>query len=357
MKFKFKSFIYFPISLIFILVIGSLLVSCSSKPISVPIKIDQGTYYDSNYPVGQNSKYLNNLVESVKRISNTAYYKTYVFSPKSKLSDVNLSDTELKNASTDIVYYNESTYGTSTIIYSNSEKMLLLTCAHIISFPDTIINYFTYPDSEEEKIISDISIKVNQHYYINDISMSGEYQLLAKDNALDIALIGVTFNEKPFSNYTVFDYPFGNSSKLDWGSFVYIIGFPMGSKMVTTGIVSLVDPSDKTGDFLVDALFNRGFSGGIVLAMRDGIPNFELVGLTKSVSSNSIHHLVPSMSSDEPQILHIPFEGEVLISEQVTLNYGVTNVVSVNAIRGFINDNSNILISNGYDVDNHILNK
>jgi hypothetical protein len=357
MIFKIKTLLTIPVWGYFCICISIILASCSSNSSIVAIKVEQPTYYDSNYPVGHSSEYLNRLVESVKRISNTAYYKTYIISPQYKLSDADIFDTELKKVASDIIYYNESTYGTSTIIYSNSEKMMLLTCAHIISFPDTIVNYFPTSESETEKIISDISIKVNQHYYINDISMTGEYQLLAKDNDLDIALIGATFKEKPFINYTVFDYPFGNSSKLDWGSFVYIIGFPMGSKMVTTGIVSIIDPSDNSSDFLVDALFNRGFSGGIVLATHNGIPNFELVGLTKSVSSNSTKLLKPSQNSDEPQILHIPFEGEILISEQVTLNYGVTNVVSINAIREFIRDNSDILINNGYVVDNFIQTK
>jgi hypothetical protein len=82
-----------------------------------------------------------------------------------------------------------------------------------------------------------------------------------------------------------------------------------------------------------------------------------LVGLTKSVSSNSAKLLKPSQTGDEPQILHIPFEGEILISEQVTLNYGVTNVVSINAIREFISDNSDILIKNGYVVEDFIQTK
>ena len=346
-----------PVWKYFCFAISIILASCSINSFIEPIIVDQQTYYDSNYPAGHSSEYLNSLVESVKRISNTAYYKTYIISPQYKLTDVDIIDVDLKKASSDIIYYNESTYGTSTIIYSNLQKMMLLTCAHIISFPDTIVNYFITSESETEKIISDISIKVNQHYYINDISVTGKYQLLAKDNNLDIALIGATFKDKPFINYNVFNYPFGNSSKLDWGSFVYIIGFPMGSKMVTTGIVSLIDPSDNSSDFLVDALFKRGFSGGIVLATRNGIPNFELVGLTKSVSSNSAKLLKPSQTGDEPQILHIPFEGEILISEQVTLNYGVTNVVSINAIREFISDNSDILIKNGYVVEDFIQTK
>ena len=45
--------------------------------------------------------------------------------------------------------------------------------------------------------------------------------------------------------------------------------------------------------FMVDAMFSRGFSGGIVLAIRDGVPNFELVGMIKLVSAHSSFVLTP----------------------------------------------------------------
>ena len=51
--------------------------------------------------------------------------------------------------------------------------------------------------------------------------------------------------------------------------------------------------------FLVDAVFNRGYSGGIVLAIRDGVPNFELVGLVKSVPAEYEYVMKPIMTNNQ----------------------------------------------------------
>ncbi|MCK7529466.1 MAG: hypothetical protein MZV64_73895 [Ignavibacteriales bacterium] len=52
--------------------------------------------------------------------------------------------------------------------------------------------------------------------------------------------------------------------------------------MVTKAIVS--NPSrDESGSFLVDAVVNNGMSGGLVLAIKDGVPNFEMVGMIQWV--------------------------------------------------------------------------
>ena len=60
------------------------------------------------------------------------------------------------------------------------------------------------------------------------------------------------------------------------------MGFPMNYKMVSNAIVSSPNYDGK-GGFLIDAVVNKGFSGGVVLAIKDGIPNFELVGIIRAV--------------------------------------------------------------------------
>ena len=78
----------------------------------------------------------------------------------------------------------------------------------------------------------------------------------------------------------------------------------MGHKMITRGIVSNTR-DDKSDSFLIDALFNRGFSGGIILAIRDGVPNFELVGMAKSVSAKNEYLLTPYPLNGEMNIIQI----------------------------------------------------
>jgi len=136
--------------------------------------------------------------------------------------------------------------------------------------------------------------------------------------------------------------------ELGWGNFVYILGFPIGSKMVTRGIISKA-PHDSRDDFMIDALFNRGSSGGIILAVRDGIPNFELIGLAKSVSSKSEVILVPTDNLlDVYNAPQVPYQGDVYIQKESRINYGLTYAVSARSLKKFFMVNEQLFLSKGY---------
>jgi hypothetical protein len=128
------------------------------------------------------------------------------------------------------------------------------------------------------------------------------------------------------------------------------MGYPKGYLMVTRGIVSQPD-RDHEGSFLVDALFNRGFSGGIVLAIKDGVPNFEMVGMASSVSADFEYKLVPpeevTRHGYDPRI---PYDGDVYLEFNRHINYGITFIVSAELIQSFIKDNSDQLNQKGYDL-------
>jgi S1-C subfamily serine protease len=182
-----------------------------------------------------------------------------------------------------------------------------------------------------------------------DILGGREMVILAAEPKKDLAILGVSGLR---STHRIFflDYPLGESRSLEWGSFVYLMGYPMGFQMITQGIVS--NPNmDGKGSFLVDALFNRGFSGGIVLAVRDGVPNFELVGLAKSVSAQNKYVLRPLKDTSEyvydPSI---PYTGDIYVRTESEINYGITHAISIETIREFIQDHQDELIRQGYDL-------
>lgn len=110
--------------------------------------------------------------------------------------------------------------------------------------------------------------------------------------------------------------------------------------MISKGIVS--SPNlDGSGTFLIDAVFNRGFSGGIVLAIRDGVPNFELVGLVRSIPADSEFVLRPAQQSGNKSFNPaLPYKGEVFVDQQKTMKYGVTRVIPIEIIAEFIELNS-----------------
>lgn len=120
--------------------------------------------------------------------------------------------------------------------------------------------------------------------------------------------------------------------------------------MVTRGIVSKSESNRNV--FLIDALFNKGFSGGIVLALRDGIPNFEIVGMIQSASATSKNILVPSKKSHENiYAVNEEYLGAVYAEKDKRITYGITYATSIDAIVDFYKSRRNELSNLDYDLD------
>ena len=175
-------------------------------------------------------------------------------------------------------------------------------------------------------------------------------EILAVDYKNDIVLLGKEFIRYQQNIIPVFDYPLGSAKKLEWGSFVYMVGFPKGHQMITKGIVSQPN-RDKKGSFLVDALFNKGFSGGIVLAIRDGVPNFELVGMAGSVSADVNYLMVPPANIKEREFdPRIPYNDNIFVKADRTINYGITFIISSEIIREFLLKNKEGVLERGFSL-------
>ena len=256
-------------------------LSCSPTVTKVSDAGLKDNEYDRDFFQVESNNRLDILVNSVKMLNCLAYYESYLFDRASELNTKDIHNYDLGSIALNIQHSTETASGTATIIYSYRGKVALLTTAHIINFPDTLITYFKNSDGSNSDFVESISIKTRQSNLLPELSVANEVKLLAIDSITDLAIIGRDVSLLNLSKFTSFELPLGNSKELSWGTKVYIIGYPLNNKMITTGLVS---PSQINGKdyFFVDAVFNRGFSGGIVLAVRDGAPNFELVGMVKS---------------------------------------------------------------------------
>jgi len=223
-----------------------------------------------------------------------------------------------------------------------------LTCNHIIDFPDTVFSFYE-SNSSKEKYILCVSIKIKQMNQIG-ITEGNNIEILAKDEKNDIAFLGKKITQTD-ENIPFFKYQCGESNDLEWGSFVYIIGYPMGFQMITRGIVSNPDKI-KSGSFLIDAVFNRGFSGGLVLAIKDGVPNFELVGMAKSVPYKEENILIPENTNESFEYApNSPYTGNIFVKSKKNLSYGITNSVTIETIKEFYKENKNKLLEKGYNLE------
>ncbi len=300
--------------------------------------------YDSEAPTRSISKELEFVSNTVRKLNVVAFYMTYELPPgaiteKSKLTKGNLI---IKATATHVS--NQSVSGTVTVIYNKEKLIGMLTCNHIVDFPDTVFDLY------RSKIqgFRSVSVKVKQNNFVTGMPPGSEVKIIAQDKANDIAFLKQEI-EVAGANIKVMDFPLGSSKYFDWGSRVWIVGYPLGNLMVTEAIVSKSN-SKRDTRFLTNAVFNQGISGSPVIALRDGVPNFELVGMAASTSAKSIYYLKPDnpekfTQSDEP------FVGEVVLANERLINYGVTYSVTIDEIRRFLQSNGTILSSEGYDTE------
>ncbi len=316
-------------SLLLLLFLATANWSCSrqSLPVGKSAYASDGKY-DSGPPVQGASAQLNIISQSIYRLNVIAFYMSYTFNRSTHMTLERFKKGSADRYAASHTVSNQSVLGTASVVYADNEKAALLTCAHVVNFPDTIITYF--PDSSG--IIKNIALKLKQRNYV--VGLKGKnVKVLATDDEHDIALLKATL--QPGEDVRVMPFPIGKSSELDWGTFVYVMGFPKGHKMVESGIVSKSKKS-KNGFFLTNAIFNRGISGGPVFAIRDGSSHFEWVGIASSSPVSDIFYLEPNVDKADAYSKSEPYKGELLINKKKMINYGVTFSVPMEEIVRFV---------------------
>lgn len=327
--------------------LGLLALSCASPYTQVYPTLVDGKY-DSEFPYRGCSVQLEEIGESVKMVNCIAYYRTFLFTREENIRAKDVTPGLLASRAREAVIATSQTSGTATIIHAENRRVVLLTCAHVVGYPDTVIAYFATPDRRQSEFVRSVAIKERQTTYVAVLPEGGELEVLAMDKTIDVALLGKTLDAEPFPPIPRFTFPAGKAKELEWGSFVYLFGYPSGYRMVTKGIVSSPN-RDRRGSFLIDAVFNRGFSGGIALAIRDGVPNFELVGIVKLVSGHPAYVLTPHAGDDAPEYdPGVPYTGETFVEKRMDIEYGIVQAVSIELITGFIDQVRDRLAARGY---------
>ncbi|HEY6952448.1 MAG TPA: serine protease, partial [Bacteroidota bacterium] len=245
-------------------------------------------------------------------------------------------------------FSDNSVRGTATVIANDGRKIALLTCAHVVSFPDTVTAYYFGADKRPTRYLRSVSVKMKQFNFVSPFPENGSVELVVVDAATDIAVVGRQLDSEISRGIPVFRYPLGKAMELGWGSFVYVFSFPAGVKMITKGIVSS-PRKDSEGSFYVDAPLSSGSSGGIVLAIRDGIPNFELVGIVRIVPAKFTYYLAPKEKNDEDYNLYDPYTGETYVRKRTDLELGVTKCIPAEAVRELLKRHERELVAQGYD--------
>jgi len=331
----------------FLLLISILILSsCKSTDINNERQIVTNNKYDSEFPSKSVSKELDYISKTVKKLDVLAFYSNYYFPKESNIDIEMISDSILQIFSKNRIITHESVSGTASVIYADDGIIGLLTCAHVIDFNDTVYTYY----KTGTKQLKSVSIKIKQQNHVGSFEAGEPIEIIAMDKKKDIALL--VKKAIPFDQVTdVLNYPVGNVKDLQWGSLIYIMGYPLGNLMVTRAVVSVTNKM-KTGVFVSDALYNHGISGSPVFAIRDGIPNFELVGMASSAAAQQSNIIVASQDYDDLNKLKSPYIGDVFVDNSKLISYGITYSVTINEILTFINFNKEVIEANGFDIEN-----
>lgn len=306
--------------------------------------------YDSHPPIQPVSQNLSSIGESVKMLSTVAYYRNYLIPESERLRAGGVTPATLSRFSAGATYTN-TTLAASTILLScRGRRVLLLSTAHVLDFPDTSLAFYGDAGGRPGEFVRAVSVKEKQVNYVAVLPEGGEVEILALDTALDLALLGRTFSSSPCAAQRSAPFARGAAAELEWGTHVFIFGYPSGLRMVTSGIVSS-PRRDRNASFLVDAASNRGYSGGPVLALRDGIPNFELVGVVRQVSAHSSFVLVPGREEGFEYDPGVPYTGSVFPERLTEIDHGMTQVTSAEVIGEFLEKVRPAVESQGYSLD------
>lgn len=332
------------INVLHYIIIAQLLFGCKTTELNNNSHVIHDNKYDSEYPTKSISKELSYISKTVKKLDVLAFYSNHYFPIDSNINANMINDSIFNIYSDNASITHESVSGTASVIYASNGIIGLLTCAHIIDFKDTV---FTYHKTGGQSLRS-VSIKIRQQNHVSSLESGEPIEIIAVDKKMDIALL--MKKAIPFDQITqVLNLPIGNIKDLQWGSLVYIMGFPHGNLMVTRAISS-INNKMKTGIFVTDALYNHGISGSPVFAIRDGVPNFELIGMATSAAAQETNILV---SDDNIEILSKQknlYTGDIFIDNTKLISYGVTYSVAINEIVTFIELNETVLMANNFDI-------
>lgn len=303
-------------------------------------------YYQTSFPAHDTSRDLERIFRSIKRIQVTGYYDTYRFAQDDAVTETDLRRAATFRRASERFSFDHAKAGTATIISRRGNRLTLITNEHVTRLPDTVIVYFGNEQATKAgpRYVESVAIKTSQTNMVLGLPEVEMFRTVATDSVADIALIAVDANDAAsLTGANPVRVRTGDPSRLSWGSFVYVLGYPRGYAMVTRGIVS--DPNrSRDNSFLLDGLFNRGISGGLILAVRGDTGRLEWVGMASAASAQREFMLMPEYSDTRETGMLLPYDGRLYMEQVTRIDYGITFSVPMTSIRRFLE-------SSGYGSD------
>ncbi len=228
----------------------------------------------------------------------------------------------------------ESIRGAGLILRQEGSEYLILTCRHVVNFPEKLRYEIVSEHDETKKILIGEGERKRQTVFVGWPGV-GQIQasMVASSETDDLALLRA--NLRRFENtISPSPFPLGASGEIRAGDGVYILGAPRGKFQVTWGIAT---PGSESL-FFVDTSTPPGYSGGPVVGISRESGRMELVGIITGSAGKMIRGwefddtIVPGLSLAEIALKR------VTARETKTFDYGVTHCITVQRIRALLRD-------------------
>ena len=284
----------------------------------------------------------------VCKVYAAADYVTYSIPADSQITKNNIGQIDFSDYQKDLK--TESSMGTATLLQQDDNMRVFLSCYHIFNYPDTVMDFYRRKDGTKTPFIAHISIKENQIQFLKKYNNTQLAELVAHDKKQDIAFLkAIPENDMLSNRFGRLKTSSGNQMRT--GAEVFITGYPNGYKMVTRGLMSkpFTEQPDKV---IIDASFNKGYSGAPYFILSPGCNCFKLAGMITSAASIDENMLVPEFQSHQKIYdPRRPYREEVYVKLKERIKYGLTYTNSIQIIKDFYLNNQQLLNDNGVNLD------
>ena len=334
--------VYRNIGLFVLLILFVLGCSGSEKTVSDQPDEDRGYISSAGSELVRDQ--IKDSFESIKRIHNTVTYQTYVFDPANYPTRQEVETLGPQALAIDTDTDSHSTAGTVTVLANHQRKTTFLTAAHVVSFADTI-----WHRAENRNRVEAMSVKTSLVHFMFVDNGLHTLDVAITDSRRDLALMVLDWTEESNPQLEALSLQPGDHEELDWTDMVYALGYPRGFQMVTRGMVSKFTTIPRRS-FVIDAPFNRGFSGGLLFTVRRDGTGLNWVGMLSAAYAETEYFISPGEINEDDYNPNVEYDGPLYMQRERRLNYGITYAIGMEEIGGFFRENSDAIRRLGLSV-------
>ena len=222
--------------------------------------------------------------------------------------------------------------GAGIVLRQDGNNHLILTCHHVVEFPERITYEIESDESESGSLLIGEGERKQQQVFVGWPRL-GQVRAMTVASSPDDDLALVRANLKRFEGkVSPALVPIGDSDALNAGDGIYLVGAPSGNFQVTWGVAT---PGSESL-FFADTSTPPGYSGGPVLAVARESGQLELVGVVTGSAGTMLRvwnfddTIVPGYRLSEVDPDHISAR------EIKTFEYGITHCISERRIRALL---------------------